>query len=68
MVGQEGLGRRAPLAVLRDVRGAGEARLLGEDAEDGHEGGGERTGGLGGEQGDAVAAAERVRVLSTPAT
>ena len=32
VVGQEGLGRRAALAVLREVGGAGEPRLLREDA------------------------------------
>ena len=46
MVRQEGLGRRAALAVLRDVSGAGKPRLFREDAEDGHESGAERTGGL----------------------
>ena len=64
VVGQEGLGRRATFAVLREVGGTGESRLLGEDAECGHEGSAERTGGLGQEQGDADVAVERVGVLA----
>ena len=47
VVGQEGLGRRTTLALLREVGGTGESRQLGEDAERGHEGSAERTGGLG---------------------
>ena len=42
VVGQEGLGRRAALAVLREIGGARKLRLLGEDTERGHEGGAER--------------------------
>ena len=42
VVGQEGLGRRAALAVLREIGGARKPQLLGEDTERGHEGGAER--------------------------
>ena len=40
---------RAALAVPRVVGGAGEARLVREEAEDGHERGCERAGGFGDE-------------------
>jgi len=60
---QEGLGRRAALAVLREVSGARKPRLLREDAEDSHESGAERTGGLDEQEGDADVAAEGVGVL-----
>ena len=39
VVRQEGLGRRAAHAVLREVSGARKSRLLREDAEDCHESG-----------------------------
>ena len=63
VVRQEGLGRRAALAVLREVSGARKSRLLREDAEDCHESGAERTGGLDEQEGDADVAAEGVGVL-----
>ena len=63
-VGQEGLGRRAALAVLREVSGARKSCLLREDAEDCHESGAERTGGLDEQEGDADVAAEGVGVRS----
>ena len=57
------LGRRAALAVLREVSGARKSRLLREDADDCHESGAERTGGLDEQEGDADVAAEGVGVL-----
>ena len=46
---EEAAGGRAALAVPRVVGGAGEARLVREEAEDGHERGCERAGGFGDE-------------------
>ena len=63
VVRQEGLGRRAALDVLREVSGARKSRLLREDAEDSHDSGAERTGGLDEQEGDADVAAEGVGVL-----
>ena len=63
VVGQEGLGRRAAFAVLRAVGGAGEPRLSCEDAQDGHEAGGEGARRLDEQERDADAALERVGVL-----
>ena len=49
VVREEAAGGRAALAVPRVVGGAGEARLVREEAEDGHERGCERAGGFGDE-------------------
>ena len=63
VVRQEVLGRRAAFAILREVGGAGEARLLREDAQDEHEAGGEGAGRLGVQERDADAALEGVGIL-----
>ena len=69
VVRQEGLGRRAALAVLREVSGARKSRprLLREDAEDCHESGAERTGGLDEQEGDADAECALGPIVSRPA-
>ena len=68
VVGEERLRRGAPEAVLGEVDGAGDPGLPGEDAEERHEGDSERTGGLGGEEGDAVVALSRPEIEVFPET
>ena len=53
----------SPYCVRSQVSGAGKPRLLREDAEDCHEIGAKRTGGLDEEEGDADVAAEGRRAV-----